>query len=247
MMHGFRLAAAAAAVSLLLSGTAYACTTLLVGSGATSDGSLIIGRNADSNALKAQHMVVHPAKTNQKGMYRTADHHGANNFEYPLPKNSLRYTTVPNWKTGVHGATGFNSAGVGVSGTESIFARDDALKLDPYVEKTGITEDDIMEVILPRARSAREGAQILGHVVETKGAGEGFGVAFVDAKELLVPRNRHGPSVDRGPDPEGRVFRVRKPGPAAAIQSGGPELHGEPNGGQLGRAAWVLQPEGRRV
>ena len=184
MMHGFRLAAAAAAVSLLLSGTAYACTTLLVGSGATSDGSLIIGRNADSNALKAQHMVVHPAKTNQKGMYRTADHHGANNFEYPLPKNSLRYTTVPNWKTGVHGATGFNSAGVGVSGTESIFARDDALKLDPYVEKTGITEDDIMEVILPRARSAREGAQILGHVVETKGAGEGFGVAFVDAKEL---------------------------------------------------------------
>ena len=113
--------------------------TLLVGSGATSDGSLIIGRNADSNALKAQHMVVHPAKTNQKGMYRTADHHGANNFEYPLPKNSLRYTTVPNWKTGVHGATGFNSAGVGVSGTESIFARDDALKLDPYVEKTGIT------------------------------------------------------------------------------------------------------------
>lgn len=53
MMHGFRLAAAAAAVSLLLSGTAYACTTLLVGSGATSDGSLIIGRNADSNALKA--------------------------------------------------------------------------------------------------------------------------------------------------------------------------------------------------
>ena len=41
-----------------------------------------------------------------------------------------------------------------------------------------------MEVILPRARSAREGAQILGHVVETKGAGEGFGVAFVDAKEL---------------------------------------------------------------
>ena len=228
MMHGFRLAAAAAAVSLLLSGTAYACTTLLVGSGATSDGSLIISRNADSNALKAQHMVVHPAKTNQKGMYRTADHHGANNFEYPLPKNSLRYTTVPNWKTGVHGATGFNSAGVGVSGTESIFARDDALKLDPYVEKTGITEDDIMEVILPRARSAREGAQILGHVVETKGAGEGFGVAFVDAKELWYLETGTGHQWIAVRIPKDEYFASGNQGRLQQYKAGDPNFMGSP-------------------
>ena len=129
-------------------------------------------------------MVIHPAKKNQQGMYRTQDYKGATNFEYPLPKNAMRYTTVPNWKTQLHGAVGFNEAGVGMSGTESIYAKDELLKLDPYNEATGITEDDILDVVLPRAKTAREGVQILGSIVETIGAGEGFGVAFVDEKEL---------------------------------------------------------------
>ena len=77
----------------------------------------------------------------------------------------MRYTTVPNWKTQLHGAVGFNEAGVGISGTESIYAKDELL-------------------ILPRAKTAREGVQILGSIVEKIGAGEGFGVAFVDEKEL---------------------------------------------------------------
>lgn len=105
----------------------------MVGEGATADGSFLVARAADSNALKAQHFVIHPAKHNQSGMYRTRDHNGATNFEYPLPKDSMRYTTVPNWKTQLHGAVGYNEAGLGISATESIFARPDALKLDPYV------------------------------------------------------------------------------------------------------------------
>ena len=141
-------------------------------------------RSADSSALKAQHLVIHPAKKGQKGMYRTADHHGANNFEYPLPEKNLRFTTVCNWKTQLHGAVGFNEAGVGISGTESIFARDDLLAIDPYNEATGFTEDDLLDVILPRAKTAREGVAILGNIVETIGAGEGFGVVFVDEKEI---------------------------------------------------------------
>ncbi len=184
MFFSIRRTAAAAAAVLALSSSAFACTTILVGPEATADGSMLIARSADSNAMKAQHFVVHPAAANQSGMYRTKDHNGANAFEYPLAKNALAYTTVPNWKTQVHGAVGWNSAGVGVSGTESIYARDELLKLDPYVEDTGITEDDIHEVVLPRARSAREGVQILGGIVEKHGAGEGFGVAFIDQKEI---------------------------------------------------------------
>ena len=182
-MRHFKLAAIAAAAALAC-GSALACTTVVVGSGATADGSILIARAADSSALKAQHLVIHPATKGVKGMYRTADHHGANNFEYPLPENGMRYTTVPNWKTQVHGATGFNEAGVGFSGTESIFARDDALKIDPYNEETGITEDDIPEVLLPRVKTAREGVELLGHIVETIGAGEGFGVVLMDEKEV---------------------------------------------------------------
>lgn len=184
MFFSIRRTAAAAAVALALTSSAFACTTILVGPEASADGSMLIARSADSNAMKAQHFVVHPAAKNQKGMYRTKDHNGANAFEYPLAKNALAYTTVPNWKTQVHGAVGWNSAGVGVSGTESIYAKDELLKLDPYIEDTGITEDDVHEVILPRARTAREGVLILGKIVETIGAGEGFGVAFIDKNEI---------------------------------------------------------------
>lgn len=191
-MHQFKPAAAALSLglafglslSLGFSGSALACTTVVAGAGATADGSILVARAADSSALKAQHLVIHPATKGVKGMYRTADHQGANNFEYPLAENGMRYTTVPNWKTGIHGATGFNEAGVGFSGTESIFARPDVLKIDPYVEATGITEDDIPEVLLPRARTAREGVELLGSIIETIGAGEGFGVVIMDEREV---------------------------------------------------------------
>lgn len=98
-MKSFRIAALAGAIASLIAGSALACTTVVVGQEATSDGSILIARSADSSALKAQHLVIHPAKKGQKGMYRTADHHGANNFEYPLPENAMRFTTVPNWQT----------------------------------------------------------------------------------------------------------------------------------------------------
>lgn len=111
-----KLSLAAVALSLCAAfGTSLACTTIIADKGATADGSFLVARSADSSALKAQHVVIHPATKGQKGMYRTADHHGANNFEYPLPENGMRYTTVPNWKTQLHGATGFNEAGVGFS------------------------------------------------------------------------------------------------------------------------------------
>ena len=183
-MYLFKKCAIALSINIALISSGLACTTLLAGSEATSDGSMIIARSADSSALKAQHFVIHPAKKNQTGIYSTKAHNGANDFTYPLPKDSLRYTTVPNWKTQLHGATGFNELGVGVSGTESIFASPQALKVDPYVEATGITEDDIPDILLSRAKNAREAVVLLGSIIEQQGAGEGFGVAIVDDKEL---------------------------------------------------------------
>lgn len=182
-MNAFKTTALSAVLSAVLCSGALACTTILVGEKATNDGSKMIARSADSAASKAQIFVIHPAKTNQSGMH-SAKEHGCNDFTYPLPTNSLRYTTVPNWKSKIHGAVGYNEAGLGVSGTETIFAKDELLKIDPYDEEKGITEDDIPDIILSRAKSAKEGVELLGKIVEEKGAGEGFGVAFVDEKEL---------------------------------------------------------------
>ena len=91
------------------------CTTIIVGEKASANGSFLLARSADSSALKAQHFVIHEAAQHPSGsMYRTKDHHGATAFEYPYPFETLRYTTVPNWQTGLQGAAGFNSEGVGL-------------------------------------------------------------------------------------------------------------------------------------
>lgn len=179
----FKFMAISAVLSSLLVSSALACTTILVGKEASSDGSLLIARSADSKATKAQLFLIHPAKKNQTGMHSSKEHQGANDFKYPLPKDGMRYTTIANWQTKLHGAVGYNEAGVGISGTETIFAKDELLKIDPYNEETGITEDDIPDVILPRMKSAKEGVLLLGEIIETIGAGEGFGVAFIDKDE----------------------------------------------------------------
>lgn len=161
------------------------CTSVVVGEKATADGSFMIARSADSSAMKAQHFIIHESCDNPVGsVYSCAAHHGLNNFTYPLPAHSLRFTTVANWKTQLHGAVGFNELGVGLTGTESIFARDDALLVDPWNKETGISEDDIPDVILPRASSAKEACALLGSIIEEIGAAEGFGVGFIDDKDV---------------------------------------------------------------
>ena len=60
--------AAVALAAALAWGSALACTTVVVGSQASADGSLLIARSADSSALKAHPRLIHPAPTNPKGM-----------------------------------------------------------------------------------------------------------------------------------------------------------------------------------
>ncbi|BDH47290.1 peptidase [Salmonella enterica subsp. enterica serovar Choleraesuis] len=171
----------ASVIALACMGQAYACTTVLVGSGASSDGSFIVARNEDYSATNAKHMVMHPAVHNQQGEFKG----NGNDFTWPLPKEAMSYTAIHDFDTQDKsmGEVGYNSAGVGLTATETIYNGDAALKVDPYV-KDGITEDAIQTVILPYIHSAREGVELLGKIIEQKGAGEGFGVAFVDQKEV---------------------------------------------------------------
>lgn len=169
---------AAAVTSALCSYSAMACTTILVGDRAMADGSYIVARNEDYQATNAKHFVLHPATKGDTSTFRS---HG-NDFSYPNPKNGLQYTSLSDFNTNNQsmGEAGFNSAGVGMSSTETIYNGAKALKADPYVTKTGINEDSIENVILPRIHTAKEGVELLGKIIETQGAAEGFGVAFVD-------------------------------------------------------------------
>ena len=116
------------------------CTTFIVGDKATVDGSFLVARSADSSALKAQLFIIHPACYYPEGaMYRTKDHNGATDFSYPQPVHAMRYTSVPTGRQNFTAPSAYE-AGLGVTGTESIFARDDALAIDPYNKETGITK-----------------------------------------------------------------------------------------------------------
>ncbi len=159
-----------------------ACTTVLVGKAATVDGSTMIARNEDMKTAWDKRFVVHPEGQNTpNSMYVSK----GNGFTYPLPLVHYKYTATPEWtqKDGQYEEAGINQFGVAMSATESARANEKALKADPLV-KNGIAEDSMLTVVLPYVKTAREGVERLGKIVEQKGAAEVNGVIFSDKNEI---------------------------------------------------------------
>lgn len=168
-----------------------ACTTIIAGKQATADGSIIIARNEDAgDATEAQNMTQFPARKEAGTFVNNSIGNPENNtFTWKLPPNALGYIAFPHWqslgkKNLSFAETGINQYGVALSATETIFNSGKALKADPYLLKTGLTEDSITSVVLPYATSAKDGVRLLGKMIEQVGAGEGFGVAFSDRNEV---------------------------------------------------------------
>ncbi len=167
------------------------CTTVLVGRKASNDGSTMIARTDDGNLDTKKMIVVSPEKQPRK--YRSVLSH----VEVDLPEEPLRYTACPNVdkKAGIWAATGMNEAQVGMTATETITSNPRVLAADPLVtlkkargrEKEvpgGIGEEDIVILVLPYIRSAREGVLRLGSLLEKYGTYESNGIAFNDENEI---------------------------------------------------------------
>lgn len=88
-----------------------------------------------------------------------------------------------NQEYGVFGKAGFNEYGVITTTTLSATANEAVLKADPYI-KNGITEADMASLILMQAKTAREGAELIAHIVDEKGAGEGNILFIADKNEV---------------------------------------------------------------
>ena len=171
-----------------------ACTTILVGKKASYDGSTMIARNDDSPSGRftpKKYVVVHPDKQPRK--YISVLSH----VEIDLPDNPMRYTAVPNALEGdgIWAASGVNEANVAMTATETITSNPRVLGADPLVVyhpakdgqeevKGGIGEEDIVCLVLPYIRSAREGVKRLGSLLEQYGTYEMNGIAFQDAEEI---------------------------------------------------------------
>ena len=155
------------------------CTTIVVGEQLTGDGSRIYGRSEDFDALRCKNWLVFEDTDNGPEEFIADD----SSFRCPLPKKRFGYTALPDYQYHHEwGSAGFNTAGVGESSTETIFSSPEALKYDPYVEN-GLAENCTYNIVLPYIRSAREGVERLGALIEEYGSAEGFGVGFIDDKE----------------------------------------------------------------
>ncbi|WP_225047187.1 C69 family dipeptidase [Lacticaseibacillus kribbianus] len=161
--------------------TRSSCTSILIGKGASADGSVMIGRNEDSKAAWPKHVVVHPEETRDSAPTFTSKDNG---FTMVLPAHALKYTATPEWtdQYGLFEEAGINSAGVAMSATESAYANPRVLAFDPFVEN-GIIEEAMVTVVLPYVRSARDGVLRLGKIVAQHGTGEANGILFADHDE----------------------------------------------------------------
>ena len=168
------------------------CTTLLVGSAASNDGSTMIARTDDGHFDTKKLVVVRPR--DQKRRYKSVLSH----VTVELPEAPLAYTACPSVDPvdGVWAATGINAAGVGMTATETITSNPRVLAADPLVELKkpksrrekevpgGIGEEDIVVLVLPYIRSAREGVLRLAALLEQYGTYESNGIAFNDEREI---------------------------------------------------------------
>lgn len=168
------------------------CTTVLVGKKASNDGSTMIARTDDGDFDVKKTIVVRPEDQPRK--YKSKISH----VEIELPDDPMRYTASPSvdTKEGIWAATGINAANVGMTATETITSNPRVLAADPLLEvkkgrgrtenkaQGGIGEEDLVVLVLPYIKTAREGVERLASLLEEYGTYESNGIAFNDENEI---------------------------------------------------------------
>ena len=167
------------------------CTTILVGKNASYDGSTMISRNDDGSFEAKKVITVTPDKQPRK--YRSVIAH----LEIELPEDPISYTSAPSVskKNGIWPACGINEMNVGMTATETITTNPRVMGADPMVEYQpasrgkkkvpgGIGEEDLVVLVLPYIKTAREGVERLGMLLEKYGTYESNGIAFNDENEV---------------------------------------------------------------
>ena len=166
-----------------------ACCGFIIGRQLTKDGTTLFGRTEDypyypNGGKHNKNYVVVDAK-NYKEVDQLEDE--SNGFTYPHAASEMKYTATydsarGDGSNGAFGEHGFNEAGVSMTSTVTAIPNKKVLKTDPLTEK-GIPEAAMLDVVLPRVKSAREGVEFLAKVIEEKGSAEGNVVVFADQKE----------------------------------------------------------------
>ena len=185
----FKLALVAMTFLLLPIQAVQACCGFIIGRQLTKDGTTLFGRTEDypyypNGGKHNKNYVVVDAKTYNEGDQIEDE---SNGFTYPHATNEMKYTATydsarGDGSNGAFGEHGFNEAGVSMTATVTAIPNKKVLSKDPLKEN-GLPEAAMLDVILPRVKTAREGVELLAKVIEEKGSAEGNVVVFADQNE----------------------------------------------------------------
>ena len=185
----FKLSLVAMTFLLLPVQAVQACCGFIIGRQLTKDGTTLFGRTEDypyypNGGKHNKNYVVVDAKNYKEGDQLEDE---SNGFTYPHAASEMKYTATydsarGDGSNGAFGEHGFNEAGVSMTSTVTAIPNKKVLKTDPLTEN-GIPEAAMLDVVLPRVKSAREGVEFLVKVIEEKGSAEGNVVVFADQNE----------------------------------------------------------------
>ena len=177
--------------ALVLAGTmamgssmqAFACMGVYVGKEVSENGSSYIGRSEDIGVGHTKIFTVHPAEDHEPG----AIFEDAYGFSMPYPEHTYQYTLAkdsPLFGEGEepYAEVGINENEVAMTATVSTYYNDKAKAADPLVD-TGICELSMGSILLGQAKTARDGVELLGEIVEKYGSGECNTIMISDPNE----------------------------------------------------------------
>lgn len=152
---------------------AKACTSYYVGSDLTEDGSTLFGRTEDVDDYHSKVFdVIDSKEVPEDRMW--VDEDGGTAFTAPYKKGltkTYRYTACRDGAKGygLFGEVGVNEMGVSMSATTTAGNSEEAEAADPFVGKTGISEENYVDYVLCQAKTAREGVEILANAIDECG------------------------------------------------------------------------------
>ncbi|HEL1768769.1 TPA: C69 family dipeptidase [Streptococcus suis] len=168
-----------------------ACSGFIIGKGLTTDGSILYGRTEDypyppDNGAHNKNYIVVPAASYAEGDMLVDETFG---FTAPHLANEFKYTSTPDAArgdgyNGNYGAHGFNEKGVSMTATVTAIPNAKVLAVDPLVEAGGLGEPILIDYVLPRVTSARDGVELIAKTIDEKGSAEGNIVIIADKNEV---------------------------------------------------------------
>ena len=182
---------ACAAVCLLLTALhitgAFACTAVYAGRNATQDGTVLLAKSNDYQAVWANYVTVTDRVENVPGRTMPVDN-GASVFA-ELPATTYRYTSTP-WMDSATALNGLahdaavcaNECGVAMVMSITAFSNAAALAADPLVEN-GLTEFTAVDLVTCQSATAREGVETLAGLLDRYGSSEVNIALIADQRE----------------------------------------------------------------